>query len=90
MLYWINQSAYTGPGWNPRTMWSNENAAHGVTLAQDAANDGPLGPAAWGNASFALVYYWDQPNYPPRPTAPGAYPTHPLGGSQAAGDPAYQ
>jgi hypothetical protein len=84
LAYWVSGSAYTNPGWNPQSMWKNEAA-----LGADAGNDGPAGPANWGKASFALVYYWDQPNYPPRPTAPGNYPTHPLNGGSAAGDPGY-
>jgi hypothetical protein len=86
MLYWSYQAAYTDPSWRPQSLWS---PALETTLVLDSAGDGPMGPAAWGGASFALVYYWDQGNFPPHPTAPGAYPTHPLDGSQAVGDPGY-
>jgi hypothetical protein len=87
LRYWIYQSAYTPPTlWNPTTMWP---ALYEPNPGALPGNDGPAGPAAWGGASPALVYYWDQPNYAPHPTAPGGYPTHPLNGGGAAGDPGY-
>jgi hypothetical protein len=86
LRYWIYQTTYTPPNlWNPTTMWPGQYEGNPGALP---GGDGPAGPAAWGGASPALVYYWDQPNYAPHPTAPGNYPTHPLNGG-AAGDPGY-
>jgi hypothetical protein len=84
LRWWLWQSAYTRPSWSPGQMWSYEPSPGSLP-----GNDGPAGPSQWGGSSPALVYYWDQPNYPPRPTAPGGYPTHPLNGGGASGDPGY-
>ncbi len=86
MRWWVYQGAYPAPNWHPTTMWSN---AFETSPALLGGNDGPAGPAQWSLASPGLVYYWDQPNYPPRPTAPGSYPTHPLNGATVSGEPGY-
>ncbi|MBV8283523.1 MAG: hypothetical protein JO175_02675 [Candidatus Eremiobacteraeota bacterium] len=63
----------------------------------DAGNDGPEGPncgspngnnGSWNGASFALVYWWDQPGIP-NGLGAGFAPTNPLAGATTAGDPAY-
>lgn len=85
--YWSKGAGAGKPTlWTPRQMWSNETA-----LLMDSGNDGVQGPTQWGGASFALVYEWDQPNFPPvnNNPGPGSYPISPLAGGESPGDPGY-
>jgi hypothetical protein len=87
-LYWYDplrwKEQYGGVNWNPRQMWATEPLP-----APDPGGDGPEGPCSWNGASFALVYDWDQPNFPGTFIGPGTYPANPTAGSTAAGDPGY-
>jgi hypothetical protein len=89
MRWWnIGSGAGKTTLWVPHAMWQNESSL-GMTL--DAGTDAYLGPSAWNNNALSTLYVWDQPNFPAlgKNPGPGSYPTSPLAGGSAAGDPAY-
>ena len=94
LYWWQHQNARIAPSWMHQ-MWQTEPTP---SADPGGSADGPEGPncgsasgnnGGWNGASFALVYYWDQPNFPGVPIGPGSYPTYPLQGAQIVGDPVY-
>lgn len=93
MWWWEHEGTRTRPSWNPSSLWASGTS----TPPSDPSGDGPEGPycgsgtlsANWGGATFAMVYAWDQPNFPGTPAGPGSYPTYPLTGATMPGDPGY-
>jgi len=86
MGYW--ESSATKPSWQPQPLWSNESQKCNFTN-DDAGGDGVKNTQGWNGASPALVYEWDQPNFPGAYMLPGNYPPNPTAGGSAAGDPGY-
>ncbi|MBV8491526.1 MAG: hypothetical protein JO199_13445 [Candidatus Eremiobacteraeota bacterium] len=97
MLWWETQSGSRSKPtlWTLHSMWATEPTP---PADPGGAADGPEGPncgastgtaGGWNGASLALVYAWDQPNFPGSPVGPGFYPTYPLIGGQTYGDPGY-